>query len=86
MGAEVLKIITDDWRKARELILPLPGVQDVQSYGEAIHALVDSVSSRSANIKDVLVANKLKIIDMREISPRMEEAFISFIRKMDQEN
>jgi ABC-2 type transport system ATP-binding protein len=86
MGAEVLKIITDDWQKARELILALPGVRDVQSYGEAIHVLVDSASSRSANIREVLIDNKLEILEMREISPRMEEAFISFIRKMDQEN
>jgi len=86
MGAEVLKVITDDWRKARAVILGLPGVQDVQSYGEAIHVLVDSVDSRSPIIKKALLDNRLDIFEMREIKPRMEEAFISFIRKMDQEN
>lgn len=86
MGAEVLKTVTDDWRKAREVILPLPGVQDVQSYGEALHVLVDSADNRSSHIKKALEDNQLKVLEMREISPRMEEAFISFIRKMDQEN
>jgi len=85
LGGEVLKIVTDDWQKARELILPLPGVQEVQNYGEALHVLVDSVSTRSSNIEQALRKNQLNILEMRGISPRMEEAFISFIRKMDEE-
>ncbi len=86
LGGEVLKVVTDNWQKARELILPLPGVQEVQSYGEAIHILIDSVDSRIAMIRETLQSNELKILEMRRITPRMEEAFISFIRKMDQKN
>lgn len=85
LGGEVLKIVTDNWQKARQLILPLPGVLEVQSYGEALHVLMDSITLRSPNIKQTLEMNNLKIIEMRGITPRMEEAFISFIRKMDQE-
>jgi len=84
VGGEVLKIVTDNWQKARQLILPLPGIMEVQTYGEALHILVDSVSLRSPNIKQTLEMNKLKILEMRGITPRMEEAFISFIRKMGQ--
>jgi len=86
LGGEVLKLITSDWQKARKLILPIPGVQEVQSYGEALHILVDSASRRSKSIKKILSKEKILILEMREISPRMEEAFISFIRKMDQDN
>ena len=82
---EVLKVVTDDWHKARDLILPLPGVQEVQSYGEALHVLMDKVPGVYDSIQHTLVENKLNILEMRGISPRMEEAFISFIRKMDQE-
>lgn len=85
LGVEVLKIVTDDWLIARNVILPLPGVQEVQSYGEALHVLIDSVSLRSAAIEDALTTNNIGISQMRKISPRMEEAFISFMRKMDQE-
>lgn len=86
LGGEVLKIVTDNWQKARELILPLPGVLEVQSFGEALHVLVDSASGRTKTIKKTLLKNELSIIEMRGITPRMEEAFISFIRKMGQEN
>ncbi len=85
LGVEVLKIVTDDWLTARNLILPLPGVQEVQSYGEALHVLIDSVSLRSAVIEDALRKDNIGISEMRKITPRMEEAFISFIRKMDQD-
>lgn len=85
LGGEVLKIVSDNWQKARQLILPLPGIIEVQTYGEALHILVDSVALRSPNIKQALERNELKILEMRGIKPRMEEAFISFIRKMGQE-
>lgn len=86
LGGEVIKVITSDWQAARELILPLPGVQEVQSYGEALHVLVDSAAKASQRIKKTLSKAKLDIIELREITPRMEEAFISLIRKMDQES
>jgi ABC-2 type transport system ATP-binding protein len=85
IGGEVLKIVADNWHKARNVILPLPGVQEVQSYGEALHVLIDSISTRSGAIEQALKKNNLKIVEMRGITPRMEEAFISFIRRMDQE-
>ena len=86
LGAEVLKIVTDDWQKARDIIAAQPGVQEVQNYGESLHVLLDSVSRRSKKIKQALIKHKLEIIEMRRITPRMEEAFISFIHHMNREN
>jgi ABC-2 type transport system ATP-binding protein len=85
LGGEVLKVITSDWQEARDIILSLPGVQEVQTYGEALHVLVDSASNSAPRIKKALARSKLEILELREITPRMEEAFISLIRKMDQE-
>jgi len=85
LGEEVIKIITKDWQKSRSILQSLPGVSEVQTYGEAIHVLVDSASKRTPNIKKTLQKNHQEIIEIRPISPRMEEAFISLIRKKDQE-
>jgi ABC-2 type transport system ATP-binding protein len=85
IGGEVLKVITDDWQAAREITIPLPGVQEVQTYGEALHVLVDSASLRTKDIEDALIRKKLTIQELRKVSPRMEEAFISFIRRMDKD-
>jgi ABC-2 type transport system ATP-binding protein len=85
IGGEFLKIITDDWQRARKTLTPLPGVLEVQSYGEALHVLVDSASKRTRTIKKALTREGVNIHQIREITPRMEEAFISLIRNMDQE-
>ncbi|HDD61002.1 MAG TPA: ABC transporter ATP-binding protein [Chloroflexi bacterium] len=83
---EFIKIVTNDWQKAREVIHPIKGVLEVQSYGEALHILVDSSTKRLGQIQNTLQKNKLEIMEIRVIKPRMEEAFISLIRKMGQTN
>ncbi|RLD08313.1 MAG: ABC transporter ATP-binding protein [Chloroflexota bacterium] len=83
---EFIKIVTNDWQKAREVIHPIKGVLEVQSYGEALHILVDSSTKRLGQIQKTLQKNKLEIMEIRVIKPRMEEAFISLIRKMGQTN
>jgi ABC-2 type transport system ATP-binding protein len=84
LGSEVLKIVTSDWQRARELLLPLPGVQEVQSYGEALHVLVDNADKRLRELSSALSKNRIDVLELRPVDPRMEEAFISLIRKMDQ--
>lgn len=86
IDGEIIKIITKDWQIARGIIQNLPGVLEVQSYGEALHVLVDSSKKRQDEISSALKKKKLTINEIRTIPPRMEEAFISLIRKMDQAN
>lgn len=82
IGADVIKIISTDWQKAREVIGTLSDIQEIQSYGEALHVLVNSASKQKQTIKKALLKNQIELIEFREITPRMEEAFISLIRKM----
>ena len=86
LEGDIIKIVTDDWKKTRDIILPLPGVLEVQSYGEALHVLVDSSSKRERELTKIIKQNHIKIHEIRSTAPRMEEAFISMIRKMDQVN
>jgi len=83
---EFIKVVTHDWQKAREIIQPLKGILEVQTYGEALHVLVDSANKRIGQIQKSLHKAKLEILEIRVIKPRMEEAFISLIRKIDQTN
>ncbi len=86
IGGEFIKVVTHDWQKAREIIQPLKGVLEVQTYGEALHILVDSANKRIGQIQKSLHKAKLDILEIRVIKPRMEEAFISLIKKIDQTN
>ena len=82
IGADVIKIISTDWQKAREVLGTLSDIQEIQSDGEALHVLVNSASKQRQTIKKALLKNQIELIEFREITPRMEEAFISLIRKM----
>lgn len=77
---DLIKIIPVDWQAAREHARSLPGVKEVQTYGEAIHLLVDSGPRRLKAIKRALRKKGIAIRDVRAAPVRMEEAFISLIR------
>jgi len=84
LDAEVIELRPDDWRAAREVVATLPGVREVQTYGEALHILVDSGEKRLKEIRKTLKKGGLGYQSIRIAPPRMEEAFISLIRALDE--
>ena len=73
----------EDWQSAYKIIEQLPGVLEIQTYGEALHILVDSSEGRLPQIKNTLKENGLTYHGARLAPARMEEAFISMIRQME---
>ncbi len=86
IGSEVVKVVTDQWQKARILIGDIQGVREVQTYGEALHILVDEAKRRMQPIERTLKRNRITIHEIRAVKPRMEEAFISLIQRMEEAN
>jgi len=82
IGGELIELRPDDWQVASALIETLPGVREVQTYGDLLHVLVDSAESRLPEIEAALEAEGIAWRGARRISPRMEEAFISMIRNL----
>jgi len=82
---ELIEVILEEWQEARQLIESLPGILEVQNYGEALHILVDSAEVRLAQIENALQAEGLHYRGVRSVPARMEEAFISLIRQLDGE-
>ena len=80
---EVIEIIPDDWQSAHDLIERLPGVLEVQTYGEALHILVDSAEERLPQIEQSLDRQDIAYHGARLATMRMEEAFISLINQME---
>jgi ABC-2 type transport system ATP-binding protein len=68
-------------RKAEAVIASLPGVLEVQSYGDLLHIFVDNAGQRMPQLKMALAAQSIQAEDMRQTHARMEEAFISLIRR-----
>jgi ABC-2 type transport system ATP-binding protein len=83
LPGEVLELRPTDWRAARAVISDLPGVHQVQTYGEALHLIVDSADHRAAEIRSALDQRGLEIRNLKPVPARMEEAFISLIHRIE---
>ncbi len=85
LGAELIELATPDWQVAYDLVAGIPGVVEVQTYGESLHILVDSAAKRIPSVTETLAQNGLRVRQVRQASPRMEAAFVSLICRMDAE-
>ena len=66
---------------AQALVGTLPGVLEVQTYGDKLHVFVDDVSTRLPQIAAAMLAQDITCEGLRPIEVRMEEAFISLIHR-----
>jgi ABC-2 type transport system ATP-binding protein len=82
---KALALHTSDRFKAREVLRATPGIHEVQSYGELLHIFADSLESGEALARAGLAGAGIEIRDLRPIEARMEEAFISLIRRQELE-
>ncbi|MBN1452832.1 MAG: ABC transporter ATP-binding protein [Anaerolineales bacterium] len=83
LEGEVIEVQAEDWQKALETVAGLSGVREAQTYGEAVNLLVDNGKKRLPEIERVLKNSKIKYRSIRIAPARMEEAFISLIRRME---
>jgi ABC-2 type transport system ATP-binding protein len=84
LEGQVIELQPDDWQAAQLFVARLPGVRQVQTYGETLHLLVDSGARRLPEIEKALVANKLPYRAARLAPARMEEAFIARIHQLEE--
>ncbi len=71
-------------RRVDRLLLQQEGILEVQTYGDLIHLFVDNIAQRRPQLEAVLAAEQINMADLRQTTPRMEEAFISLIGKMEE--
>jgi ABC-2 type transport system ATP-binding protein len=83
LAGKVIEVQPDDWQAALEIIKELPGVDEVQIYGEALHVIVDAGKARLPEIEKALKKAHLSYRSIRIAPPRMEEAFFSLIREVE---
>ena len=83
LEGDIIEIQPEDWQKSLKTVSGLSGVREAQTYGESIHLLVDSGKRRLPEIKRAMKSSRLKYRSIRIAPARMEEAFISLIRKLE---
>jgi len=78
---ELIEIRPDDLRRARDIVAEMDGVLEIQTYGDLLHVFVDDVEKRLGEVESQLKGRGIVVSGLRQTRPRMEEAFISLIRK-----
>jgi ABC-2 type transport system ATP-binding protein len=81
---DLLELRPDRLREASRIIEQLPGVLEVQTYGDLLHVFVKdgaAIAESASAIREALDRADITVLGMRQTRPRMEQAFISLIRK-----
>ena len=84
VAGDLAELRPSDLRLAEEIVAGVDGVLEVQTYGDLLHVFVDDLAARQASLLDALRVADVRVIDLRQTRPRMEEAFISLVRRQMQ--
>jgi ABC-2 type transport system ATP-binding protein len=79
------EVIASDHRRAPKILREVPGVSDVQMFGERAHVRLDTPARDDAAAADVLSAPLtragLRVTSVRPIATSLEDVFISRLHK-----
>jgi ABC-2 type transport system ATP-binding protein len=82
---ELIALWPADVRRARQALAGLDGVLEIQIYGDQLRVFTRDSDRLMERIKSAVTAAGVEVYDIRHARPRMEEAFISLIRRQMEE-
>jgi ABC-2 type transport system ATP-binding protein len=80
LPGKVLALRADDLLLAEKLLKTWDGALDVQPYGDVLNIIVKE-EMQDTDIEARLTAEGIHITSLRPTPPRLEEAFIYFVRQ-----
>lgn len=83
LQGEIIQVQAEDWQAALRTLEHLEGVHEAQTYGEAVNLLVDRAKARLPDVEAALNDAGVRYRSVRIAPARMEEAFISLIRRIE---
>ena len=79
-GGQMVEVVTDTSRPPLEALAALPGVEDVQAFGERAHVRVSgSGAERAASIRSGLEQRGIQVTSVRPVAASLEDVFIDLI-------
>jgi drug efflux transport system ATP-binding protein len=82
LGGQMFEVIVDAPRPPVELLARLPGVVDVQSFGQRAHVRVaDSVRDAGAALTAVVERDGLRAVSVRAVAATLEDVFIDMVSR-----
>ena len=83
LDAELIVLIPEQREGVEAVLRTIPGLIEIQTYGDAYHILVRNAAKEIEQIRKAFKRNSLSLRELRESLPRMEEAFISLMKGME---
>ena len=80
MKDPVIEVICDDHRRAAAAVKDLDEVLDIQAFGDRLHLVIRSLEHGVPAVERRLTESGIKIENLRQISPSLENVFISLTR------
>jgi len=79
-AGQLLEVIVDAPRPPIELLARVPGVRDVQSFGDRAHVRAErDARALTREVEAAIAAAGLRVIDIRPIGASLEDVFIDLI-------
>ncbi|MFN2156240.1 MAG: ABC transporter ATP-binding protein [Anaerolineae bacterium] len=78
---ELVALRTSNLHRAREVLAPLPGLLEMQTFGDQLRLFVRDADKAIEWTRSTLAAQNIELLEVRRTQPRMEEAFISLVRR-----
>jgi ABC-2 type transport system ATP-binding protein len=83
---ELIALRTSNLHRAREVLASLPGLLEMQTFGDQLRFFVPSANEAIEWARTALAAQNIDLLEVRSTRPRMEEAFVSLVRRQQAEH
>lgn len=84
MPGEVVEIISDQVRRAAGVLRGIPGLQDVQAFGDRLNIVVTDSTRQMPSIQAALDAAEIRVTEWRRVPASLENIFIAQMAKSSQ--
>jgi ABC-2 type transport system ATP-binding protein len=83
LDGELIEVVADTPRPPLEILTAVPGVQDVQTFGDRAHARIardaGSQADAIARVTDALRTRNVPLVSIRPVRATLEDVFIALI-------
>ena len=79
MPGEILSIVTNEARRARERVAGLDGVRDAILMGDSVNVVVDDAARRASELAAALGAAGVSFDEIERIAPSIEDLFVALL-------